>query len=167
MFAAGEQLNIVLSLGQRPDRADTPRPRLPNPLLGGDAARLLGHWARALGSRQAPLRLRVRPSARSSKARHKRAHKEKDTEHVSKDPFGDISKGPLFISVSINQQKLHLYSDGVHVADESVATGVPGHATPMGVFNIIQSDRFPPLEYLQQCADAVHGAHHLVRCGAA
>jgi hypothetical protein len=75
-------------------------------------------------------------------ARHKGAHKEKDAERASKDPFGQISKGPLFISVSINQQKLHFYSNGVHVVDEPVATGVPGHATPMGVFDIIQRDRF-------------------------
>ena len=39
------------------------------------------------------------------------------TEHVSKEPFGNIPKGPLQIFISINQQKLHLYSDGIHVAD--------------------------------------------------
>jgi len=65
-----------------------------------------------------------------------------ETEHVSKLPFGDIPKGPLQIFVSINQQKLHFYSDGTHVVDELVATGVPGHLTPMGVFSVIERDRY-------------------------
>ena len=65
-----------------------------------------------------------------------------ETEHVSKLPFGDIPKGPLQIFVSINQQKLHFYSGGTHVVDELVATGVPGHLTPMGVFSVIERDRY-------------------------
>ncbi len=65
--------------------------------------------------------------------------KEKD---VSKDPFGDIPKGPLQIFISIDQQKLHLYSDGMHVADTSVATGVPSLPTPLGVFGVIQKQVF-------------------------
>ena len=62
--------------------------------------------------------------------------------HVSKEPFGDIPKGPIEIFVSIDQQKLHLYSDGVHVADTSVATGVPALPTPLGVFSVIQKQVF-------------------------
>ncbi len=63
------------------------------------------------------------------------------TEQVSKEPFGQIRKGPLQIIVSIDQQKLHLYSDGSEVTETLVATGVPGHPTPVGVFSIIQKDR--------------------------
>ncbi len=66
----------------------------------------------------------------------------KETEQVSKEPFGNMPKGPLQIFVSIDQQKLHLYSDGVHVEDEPVATGVVAHPTPMGVFSVIQRDRY-------------------------
>jgi lipoprotein-anchoring transpeptidase ErfK/SrfK len=62
-------------------------------------------------------------------------------EQASKEPFGQIPKGPLQIIISIDQQKLHLYSDGTEVADALVATGVPGHPTPAGVFSIIQKDR--------------------------
>jgi hypothetical protein len=79
-------------------------------------------------------------SAAAAKEGHKPSHKE--TEHVSKEPFGDIPKGPLEIFVSIDQQKLHLYSDGAHVADTSVATGVPSLPTPLGVFNVIQKQIF-------------------------
>ena len=46
------------------------------------------------------------------------------------------------IFISIDQQKLHLYSDGMHVADTSVATGVPSLPTPLGVFSVIQKQVF-------------------------
>ncbi|MGH6673681.1 MAG: L,D-transpeptidase family protein [Xanthobacteraceae bacterium] len=63
-------------------------------------------------------------------------------EHARKLPFGNIPKGPLEIFISIDQQRLHFYSDGVHIADEPVATGVPGHLTPLGIFSVIQRDRY-------------------------
>jgi hypothetical protein len=69
----------------------------------------------------------------------KHVSKEQD---VSKDSFGDIPKGPLQIFISIDQQKLHLYSDGMHVADTSIATGVPSLPTPLGVFSVIQKQVF-------------------------
>ncbi len=69
-------------------------------------------------------------------------HPGKEAAKVSKDPFGDIPKGPLQIFVSIDQQKLHLYSDGTHVADTSIATGVPSLPTPLGVFSVIQKQVF-------------------------
>ena len=72
----------------------------------------------------------------------KPAGKVKETDHISKDPFGNIPSGPLQIFISIDQQRLHLYSDGVQVADTTIATGVPQHPTPMGVFSVIQKDRF-------------------------
>jgi lipoprotein-anchoring transpeptidase ErfK/SrfK len=62
-------------------------------------------------------------------------------EQAAKEPFGQIPRGPLQIIISIDQQKLHLYSNGTEVADALVATGVPGHPTPVGVFSIIQKDR--------------------------
>jgi hypothetical protein len=76
----------------------------------------------------------------AAKARYKPAPKQ--TEHVSSEPFGNIPKGPVQIFVSINQQKLHVYSDGAHVADTSVATGVPSLPTPLGVFSVIQKQVF-------------------------
>jgi hypothetical protein len=63
-------------------------------------------------------------------------------QNVNKEPFGDISKGPLQIFVSLNNEQLHLYSDGALVASAPVSTGVPGHPTPLGVFDVIQRDRF-------------------------
>lgn len=60
-----------------------------------------------------------------------------ETDHARK----DAAKGPLQIIISVDQQTLHLYSDGVHVADAPVATGVPDHPTPLGIFSIIQKSR--------------------------
>ena len=76
----------------------------------------------------------------SAKVRHKPEPKE--TEHVSKEPFGTLPKGPMQIVISINQQKLHLYADGTEVADSLVATGVPALPTPTGVFSVIGKERF-------------------------
>ena len=75
-------------------------------------------------------------------AKEKHKPPQKESEHASKEPFGDIPKGPIEIFVSIDQQKLHLYSDGTHVADTSVATGVPALPTPLGVFSVIQKQVF-------------------------
>jgi hypothetical protein len=75
--------------------------------------------------------------------RHVASHKpELKPPQISKEPFGDIPKGQVQIFISIDQQKLHLYSDGVHVADTSVATGVPALPTPLGVFSVIQKQVF-------------------------
>jgi lipoprotein-anchoring transpeptidase ErfK/SrfK len=92
--------------------------------------------------------------------KHKIAHKEKEKGAVEaeKQPFGEIPKGPLEIIISINQQKLHLYSDGAHVADTSIATGVPSLPTPLGVFSVIQKQVFhrsniysnAPMPYMQR-----------------
>ena len=56
--------------------------------------------------------------------------------------FGEMPKGPLQIVVSIDHQRVTLFSNGVRVAQGPVSTGVPGHPTPMGVFSIIEKDRY-------------------------
>ena len=55
--------------------------------------------------------------------KHKSAHKlrePKDADRGGKEPAVEIPKGPQQIFISINQQKLHFYSNGVHVADTSI-----------------------------------------------
>jgi len=61
--------------------------------------------------------------------------------HASKDPFGEMPKCPMQAIISISQQRLHFYSNGKHIIDVPVATGVPGHLTPLGVFSVIERDR--------------------------
>src|SRR6476659_7914383 len=53
-----------------------------------------------------------------------------------------MPKGPLQIGGSIDHQRVTLFSNGVRVAQGPVSTGVPGHSTPMGVFSIIEKDRY-------------------------
>jgi len=83
--------------------------------------------------------LAIGSATAQAKARHEPVSK---PAQPSKGPFGDIPKGPIEIFVSIDQQKLHLYSDGAHIADTSVATGVPSLPTPLGVFSVIQKQIF-------------------------
>ncbi|MFZ1922054.1 MAG: L,D-transpeptidase family protein, partial [Xanthobacteraceae bacterium] len=84
---------------------------------------------------------RHRPATQAAKKVARKGVRQLGKE-AGKDPFGNIRKGPLQIFVSVDQQKLHLYSDGVHVADTSVATGVPSLPTPLGVFSVIQKQVF-------------------------
>ena len=51
-------------------------------------------------------------------------------------------QGPLIISISIAQQKLRLYDANGLFAESPVSTGMAGHPTPMGVFSVIQKQKF-------------------------
>lgn len=56
--------------------------------------------------------------------------------------FPDRSKhGPLLIIVSIPDQIVHVYRNGVRIAASTCSTGKPGHSTPTGVFKILQKDK--------------------------
>ena len=52
------------------------------------------------------------------------------------------AKGLLSVIISIDKQRLTLYSDGQPIAQSHISTGVPGHPTPAGVFSVIQKDRW-------------------------
>jgi hypothetical protein len=88
----------------------------------------------------------------SASARREKAEPKKDP------GFGEMPKGPQQIVVNIGTQKVTLYSNGVQVAQGPVATGMPGHPTPLGVFSIIQKDRYhhsniysgAPMPYMQR-----------------
>jgi hypothetical protein len=96
------------------------------------------------------------PAVAAASLKHKTGTRH--SAHAAAEPFGAIPNGPLQIFISIDQQKLHLYSDGVHVADAPVATGVPAHPTPTGVFSVIDKERFhlsniysnAPMPYMQR-----------------
>jgi L,D-transpeptidase catalytic domain len=49
--------------------------------------------------------------------------------------------GPLLIIVSIPDQKVHVYRNGIRVAASTCSTGKPGHSTPTGVFKVLQKDK--------------------------
>ena len=98
-------------------------------------------------------KVRVAPKTTNTTTKKEKAEPRK------KDPgFGQMPKGPLQIVVSIGNQKVTLFSNGVRVAQGPVSTGVPGHPTPTGVFSIIEKDRYhhsnlysnAPMPYMQR-----------------
>ena len=90
-------------------------------------------------ARPAPTAVRpVKPNGVTIAPRDKSAAKEKE---VAED-LAPKAKGLLSVIISIDKQQLTLYSDGKPIAHSSVSTGTPGHPTPMGVFSIIQKDRW-------------------------
>jgi hypothetical protein len=50
--------------------------------------------------------------------------------------------GPLILAVSIGGQRVTVYDNGTPIASSQISTGMPGHATPMGVFSVIQKQRW-------------------------
>ena len=49
--------------------------------------------------------------------------------------------GPVVIIVSIPEQIVHVYRNGVRIGASTCSTGKPGHSTPTGVFKILQKDK--------------------------
>jgi len=95
----------------------------------------------------------AKPKSAVLASRDKAATKAKESEDVAA-----RAKGVLTVVVSISKQQLTLYSDGHPIAHSRVSTGVPGHATPTGVFSVIQKDRWhrsniydnAPMFYMQR-----------------
>ena len=50
-------------------------------------------------------------------------------------------EGPVAIIVSLPDQRVHVYRNGVRIAVSTCSTGKPGHRTPTGVFTILQKDK--------------------------
>ncbi|WP_246020490.1 L,D-transpeptidase [Aliigemmobacter aestuarii] len=58
------------------------------------------------------------------------------TWHPERQPFG-----PVAVIVSLNEQRVHVYRNGVRIAVSTCSSGKPGHETPTGVFVVLQKDR--------------------------
>ena len=50
-------------------------------------------------------------------------------------------QGPVAVVVSIPEQLVHVYRNGIRIAVSTCSTGKPGHETPTGVFTILQKDK--------------------------
>jgi lipoprotein-anchoring transpeptidase ErfK/SrfK len=83
-------------------------------------------------------RLVVKPNRQLVASREKSPAKAK----ANTDDVATKAKGLLSVIISIDKQRLTLYSDGQPIAYSRVSTGVPGHPTPTGVFSVIQKDRW-------------------------
>jgi hypothetical protein len=49
--------------------------------------------------------------------------------------------GPVAIVVSLPDQRVHVYRNGIRIAVSTCSTGKPGHQTPTGVFTILEKDK--------------------------
>lgn len=49
--------------------------------------------------------------------------------------------GPVAIVVSIPDQRVHVYRNGIRIGVSTCSTGAPGHETPTGVFTILEKDK--------------------------
>lgn len=49
-------------------------------------------------------------------------------------------RGPLLVFVDLSSQTATVYRNGVRIGVSTVSSGKPGHATPTGVFTILQKD---------------------------
>ena len=47
-------------------------------------------------------------------------------------------QGPLMILISIPEQEMHVYRNGIMIGRSTVSTGSKGHGTPGGVFSILE-----------------------------
>lgn len=67
-------------------------------------------------------------------------------------------RGPLVIAISLDRQSLKLYDADGFYAEAPVSTGMRGHTTPMGVFSVIQKNKYhrsniysnAPMPYMQR-----------------
>jgi hypothetical protein len=50
-------------------------------------------------------------------------------------------QGPLMILISIPEQEMHVYRNGIMIARSSISTGSKGHETPGGVFSILEKNQ--------------------------
>ena len=150
---------------QRPERVHSGYFRHREALLGmtASAALLVGL---ATSADALPLNLQQQAAPQPQAGRHatpaRTALAARDKASAkAKQPADDVAaraKGVLTVVISIDKQRLTLYSDGHPIAHSRVSTGVPSHPTPTGVFSVIQKDRWhrsnlyynAPMFYMQR-----------------
>jgi len=49
--------------------------------------------------------------------------------------------GPVAVVVSLPEQRVYVYRNGIRIAVSTCSTGKPGHETPSGVFVVLQKDK--------------------------
>ncbi len=49
--------------------------------------------------------------------------------------------GPVAVIVSLPEQRVHVYRNGIRIGVSTCSTGREGHRTPTGVFTVLQKDR--------------------------
>ena len=107
------------------------------------------HGAYAMGDLGSPSRGWHRSRRRSGSDETAEARKPEPAKQPS---------GPVLLAISIGSQRVTVYDNGTPVAVSPVSTGMAGHLTPMGVFSVIQKQRWhhsnlysnAPMPYMQR-----------------
>ena len=90
--------------------------------------------------------------------RHHHQHRHIKSKSAKENQRQETPKGPLQIIISIADQRVSLYDNGALVARSSVSTGVRRHPTPLGIFSVIDKERWhrsnlysaAPMPYMQR-----------------
>src|SRR3974377_948634 len=99
--------------------------------------------------------------------RHNHQHRHTKSESAKANQPQETPKGPLQIIISITDQRVSLYDNGSLIARSSVSTGVRRHPTPLGVFSVIEKERWPrsnlysgaPMPYMQRITQSGIALH--------
>jgi hypothetical protein len=99
--------------------------------------------------------------------RHNHQHRHTKSESAKANQTQEIPKGPLQIIISITDQRVSLYDNGSLIARSSVSTGVRRHPTPLGVFSVIEKERWhrsnlysgAPMPYMQRITQSGIALH--------
>jgi L,D-transpeptidase-like protein len=99
--------------------------------------------------------------------RHNHQHRQTKPESAKENQPQETPKGPLQIIISIVDQRVSLYDNGTLVARSSVSTGVRRHPTPLGVFSVIEKERWhrsnlysgAPMPYMQRITQSGIALH--------
>ena len=91
-------------------------------------------------------------------SRHARHHRHTKPELAQNTRSQDTPAGPLQIIISIADQRISVYDNGLLIARSSVSTGVPRHPTPLGIFSVLRKQRWhrsniysaAPMPYMQR-----------------
>jgi hypothetical protein len=88
----------------------------------------------------------------------RRRHDAGKTAESAKPELPNQPSGPLILAVSIGSQRVTVYDNGTPIAVSPISSGMAGHLTPMGVFSVIQKQRWhrsnlysnAPMPYMQR-----------------
>ena len=102
-------------------------------------------WGPGLGSSMVPRPMQHRQRNKAPKSAERVAEK-------------NMPEGPLIIAISIQHQHLKVFDVNGLFAEAPISTGMPGHATPMGVFSVLEKQRWhrsniysgAPMPYMQR-----------------
>ena len=90
--------------------------------------------------------------------RHNHQRRHTKSESAKENQPQETLNGPLQIVISIADQRVSLYNNGILIGRSSVSTGVRRHPTPLGVFSVIEKERWhrsniysgAPMPYMQR-----------------